>query len=144
MLHVLLSRQTYVLQESLSLCFGGAREDGSTATIDLHGAKVHDHFFGQSPFGTYALAHERNVVKICKEAPLEILGPLGCGIQTGAGAVINALNVTPGASFVAFGAGAVGLAAVMAARIAGATTVIAADVVPSRLEMAKEMGQRTP
>jgi aryl-alcohol dehydrogenase len=122
------------------LCFGGAREDGSTATTDLHGAKVHDHFFGQSSFGTYALAHERNVVKIRKDAPLEIVGPLGCGIQTGAGAVINALKVTPGASFVTFGAGAVGLAAVMAARIAGATTIIAADVVPSRLEMAKEMG----
>ena len=75
-----------------------------------------------------------------KNAPLELLGPLGCGIQTGAGAVINALRVSAGSSFVAFGAGAVGLSAVMAARIAGATTIVAADVVPSRLEMAKELG----
>jgi len=122
------------------LCFGGARLDGSTATVDGNGETVHDHFFGQSSFGTYALANERNVVKVSKDAPLELLGPLGCGIQTGAGAVINALKVSPGASFVAFGAGAVGLSAVMAAKVAGATTIIAADVVPHRLDTAMELG----
>lgn len=122
------------------LCFGGAREDGSTATRDAQGSPVHDHFFGQSSFGTFALGNERNVVKVSKDVPLELLGPLGCGIQTGAGAVMNALKIRSGASFVAFGAGAVGLAAVMAARIVGATTIIAADVVPSRLETAKELG----
>ncbi len=121
------------------LNFGGAREDRSTATHDQQGV-VHDHFFGQSSFGTYALAHERNVVKVPVNAPLELLGPLGCGIQTGAGAVMNALRVRPGSSFAAFGGGAVGLSAVMAARVAGATTIIAADVVPSRLELAKELG----
>lgn len=121
------------------LNFGGAREDGSTATHDKQGA-VHDHFFGQSSFGTLALAHERNVVKVPTNAPLELLGPLGCGIQTGAGAVMNALKVRPGSSFAAFGGGAVGLSAVMAARVAGATTIIAADVVPSRLALAKELG----
>lgn len=122
------------------LCFGGAREDGSTATTDEQGGRVHDHFFGQSSFGTFALAHERNTIKVPRDAPLERLGPLGCGIQTGAGAVINALKVGPGTSFVAFGAGAVGLAAVMAAKICGATTIISADVVPSRLELAQEVG----
>ena len=121
------------------LNFGGAREDGSTAMQDKQGA-VHDHFFGQSSFGTYALAHERNVVKVPAAVPLELLGPLGCGIQTGAGAVMNALKVRPGSSFAAFGGGAVGLSAVMAARVAGATTIIAADVVPSRLALAKELG----
>ena len=121
------------------LNFGGAREDGSTATHDKQGA-VHDHFFGQSSFGTFALAHERNVIKVPTTAPLELLGPLGCGIQTGAGAVMNALKVRPGSSFAAFGGGAVGLSAVMAARVAGATTIIAADVVPSRLALAKELG----
>ncbi len=122
------------------LCFGGARLDGSTATTDREGNRVHDHFFGQSSFGTFALANEGNVVKVSKDAPLELLGPLGCGIQTGAGAVMNALRVNAGASFVVFGAGAVGLSAVMAARVVGATTIIAADVVPSRLELAKELG----
>jgi aryl-alcohol dehydrogenase len=121
------------------LNFGGAREDGSTATHDKQGS-VHDHFFGQSSFGTFALVHERNTIKVPNEASLELLGPLGCGIQTGAGAVMNGLKVRPGSSFAAFGGGAVGLSAVMAARIAGATTIIAADVVPSRLALAKELG----
>lgn len=122
-----------------ALNFGGAREDGSTVTYDHQGA-VHDHFFGQSSFGTFTLAHERNVIKVPHDAPLELLGPLGCGIQTGAGAVMNALQVKPGSSFAAFGGGAVGLSAVMAARVCGATTIIAADVVPSRLDLAKELG----
>lgn len=129
-----------------ALNFGGAREDGSTSTYEKEDCtsgsegRIHDHFFGQSSFGTFALAHERNVIKVPKNAPLELLGPLGCGIQTGAGAVINALKVSPGSSFATFGGGAVGLSAVMAARIAGAAIIIAVDVVPSRLELAKELG----
>lgn len=130
----------FYCEHTYALCFGGARLDGSTATKDRQDERVHDHFFAQSSFGTYSLANERNAIKVPKDAPLERLGPLGCGIQTGAGAVINALRVKPGSSFVVFGAGAVGLSAVMAARIAGATTIVAADVVPSRLAMAKELG----
>jgi aryl-alcohol dehydrogenase len=122
------------------LCFGGAREDGTTAMRDGAATAVHDHFFGQSSFGTFALAHERTVVKVPKDMPLERLGPLGCGIQTGAGAVMNALQVRPGDSFVTFGAGSVGLSAVMAARIVGAAIIIAVDVIASRLELAKELG----
>jgi aryl-alcohol dehydrogenase len=121
------------------LNFGGGREDGSTATRGARGP-VHDHFFGQSSFGSLALAYERNVVKVPADAPLERLGPLGCGIQTGAGAVLNALRVAPGSSFAVFGGGAVGLSAVMAARVAGATTIVAADVVPARLELARKLG----
>lgn len=125
-----------------ALNFGGAREDGSTSTCETSGAggPIHDHFFGQSSFGTFAIAHERNVIKVPKNAPLDLLGPLGCGIQTGAGAVMNALKISPGSSFTAFGGGAVGLSAVMAARVAGAAIVIAADVVPSRLALAMELG----
>ncbi|HGM6308043.1 NAD(P)-dependent alcohol dehydrogenase [Pseudomonas putida] len=123
------------------LNFGGGRLDGSASSCSCEShAPIHDHFFGQSSFSTYAIANERNVVKVAKEAPLELLGPLGCGIQTGAGSVLNALKVEAGSSFVAFGAGAVGLAAVMAARVAGATTIIAVDVTPSRLELALELG----
>jgi aryl-alcohol dehydrogenase len=123
------------------LNFGGGRLDGSTATCSCEGnAPIHDHFFGQSSFSTYVVANERNVVKVSKRAPLELLGPLGCGIQTGAGSVLKAMKVEAGASFAAFGAGAVGLAAVMAAKVAGATTIIAVDVTPSRLELALELG----
>ena len=114
--------------------------DGSSATADSHGRAIHDHFFGQSSFAEYAIASERNVVKVPKDVPLELLGPLGCGIQTGAGAVLKALNVHAGSSFVAFGAGAVGLSAVMAARVGGATTIIAVDVNQARLDLAMELG----
>ncbi|MHC8350904.1 NAD(P)-dependent alcohol dehydrogenase [Pseudomonas sp. RT4P38] len=123
------------------LNFGGGRLDGSTSACACgNDHAIHDHFFGQSSFSTYTIANERNVVKVPKQAPLELLGPLGCGIQTGAGSVLNALRVEAGSSFAAFGAGAVGLAAVMAAKVAGATTIIAVDVTPSRLELALELG----
>lgn len=120
--------------------FAGRRPDGSHALRLPDGGTLHDRFFGQSSFGTYAIAHERNTVKVRADAPLELLGPLGCGIQTGAGTVLRALRVGAGASFAVMGAGAVGLSAVMAARVAGATTIIAVDVVPSRLELARELG----
>lgn len=120
--------------------FGGQDADGNTAIKDGEGKNLHDHFFAQSSFATYALSLESNAIKVPADAPLELLGPLGCGIQTGAGAVINTLQVKPGRNFVSFGAGAVGLSAVMAARVAGATTIIAVDIVPSRLELAKELG----
>ncbi|WP_115717830.1 NAD(P)-dependent alcohol dehydrogenase [Gallaecimonas mangrovi] len=120
--------------------FSGAGLDGETAIVDEQDQPLHDHFFAQSSFATYALSLESNTIKVPKEAPLELLGPLGCGIQTGAGAVINSLKVTPGSSFVSLGAGAVGLSAVLAAKVAGATTIIATDVVPSRLALAKELG----
>lgn len=122
------------------LNFGGGRLDGTSATLDARGNTVHDHFFGQSAFAEYALASERNVVKVPHDIPLELMGPLGCGIQTGAGSVLNALKVGAGSSFVAFGSGAVGLSAIMAARVAGATTIIAADVNPARLELALSLG----
>lgn len=123
-----------------ALNFGGCRKDGSTAVAEPGGEPIHDHFFGQSSFSTHAIAHERNLVKVDRQAPLELLGPLGCGIQTGAGAVMNSLGVGAGQSFASFGAGAVGLSAVMAAQAVGATTIIAVDIQPNRLELAKECG----
>ena len=121
--------------------FAGQRPDGSHAlTSAASGEPMHDRFFGQSSFATYATAHERNTVKVRDDAPLALLGPLGGGIQTGAGTVLRALEVEAGATFAVTGAGAVGLSAVMAARVAGATTIIAVDVVPSRLDLARELG----
>ena len=120
--------------------FSGQRPDGSHAITDESGSPVNDRFFAQSSFATYAVAHERNTVKVRDDAPLELLGPLGCGIQTGAGTVLRALHVQAGSTFAVTGAGAVGLSAVMAAHVAGATTIIAVDVVPARLELARELG----
>jgi aryl-alcohol dehydrogenase len=125
---------------TFALNFGGGRADGSVSTCDEHGHEIHDHFFGQSSFSTYSIVDRRNVVKVDKDAPLELLGPLGCGIQTGAGAVLNVLKPDAGTAFAVFGAGAVGLSALMAARIAGATELIAVDVTPSRLDLAMELG----
>ncbi|MDA5339169.1 NAD(P)-dependent alcohol dehydrogenase, partial [Stenotrophomonas maltophilia] len=127
-------------RDFFALNFGGDDGHGHTAITDAHGQPLHDHFFAQSSFATYALAREINAIKVPDDAPLELLGPLGCGIQTGAGAVLNALQVRSGSSFASYGAGAVGLSAVMAAKVAGATTIIAVDVVPSRLELALELG----
>jgi aryl-alcohol dehydrogenase len=122
------------------LCFGGARPDGSHALHDHTGGDLHDRFFGQSSFATHAIAHERNVVKVRADAPLEMLGPLACGVMTGAGTVWNELDVGPGSTLAVFGVGAVGLSAIMAAKIAGATTIIAIDRVATRLDVALELG----
>ncbi len=119
--------------------FAGARADGGSP-LSRDGEPIHGNFFGQSSFASFALCHERNIVKVRKDAPLELLGPLACGIQTGAGAVINALQVRPGNSFAAFGVGSVGLSAIMAARVCGATTIIGIDVNEDRLRLARDLG----
>ncbi len=119
--------------------FAGCRGDGSSG-LSKAGEHIHGNFFGQSSFANYALCHERNVVKVRPDAPLELLGPLACGIQTGAGAVINSLKLRPGDSLAVFGVGSVGLSAIMAARVAGATTVIAVDMLEERLELALAVG----
>jgi aryl-alcohol dehydrogenase len=120
--------------------FSGARPDGSSPCCSAHGEKLGGYFFAQSSFGEFALATERNVVKVRRDVPIEIMGPLGCGIQTGAGAVMNALKPGAGSSIAVFGAGSVGLAAIMAARVVGCTTIIAIDVNPARLALAEELG----
>jgi aryl-alcohol dehydrogenase len=118
----------------------GTNLDGSTPARDARGEPVHARWFQQSSFATYALATERNVIVVDRELPIELLGPLGCGVQTGAGTVFNSLRVRPGDGVVIFGAGAVGLSAVMAARVAGASTIVAVDVHQSRLDLATELG----
>nr|WP_295107227.1 NAD(P)-dependent alcohol dehydrogenase [uncultured Caulobacter sp.] len=120
--------------------FAGARLDGSVGVSAEGEGRLHAHFFGQSSFATRALAHQRNAFKVPKDVPLEILGPLGCGFQTGAGAILKAMQVPVGASVAVFGAGAVGLAAIMAAKIADAASIIAIDINPERLSLALELG----
>ena len=101
---------------------------------------MHGRFFGQSSFASYSVAAERSVVKVREEAPLELLGPLGCGVQTGAGGVLNTLRPEAGTSIAVFGTGAVGMSAIMAASIAGCTIIISIDVKASRMELARELG----
>ncbi|MBX3413900.1 MAG: NAD(P)-dependent alcohol dehydrogenase [Pirellulales bacterium] len=123
----------------LRLNIGLRRPDGS-ATLRAGEKKVHGSFFGQSSFATHALAHERNAIRVPRDLPLELLGPLGCGVPTGAGTVMNALRPKPGASIAIFGAGTVGLSAIMAAKLVGCTTIIAIDRREIRLELARELG----
>lgn len=119
--------------------FGGRRLDGSTA-LSKNGEIISSHFFGQSSFASYANVVENSVVKVDNDVALEKLGPLGCGFNTGAGTVLNELRPEAGTSLAVFGTGAVGSAAIMAARIAGCAAIIALDIHDSRLELATELG----
>lgn len=120
--------------------FSGVRPADGSSPLSQDGASVHGNFFGQSSFGSYAIAHERNVVPVDKSLPLELLGPLGCGIQTGAGAVINAIGLKAGQSLAIFGGGAVGLSALLGARAVDAGMVIVVEPNAGRAELALSLG----
>ena len=132
------ARPTYC-RDAMKLSFGGMRADGSSP-LSQGGARIAGAFFGQSSFATYVNVPESTAVKVPADVPLELLGPLGCGFITGAGAMLEAFRIVPGQSVVIFGVGSVGLAAVMAARLAGASTVVAVDVSRERLQLATALG----
>jgi len=119
--------------------FSGLLKDGRRP-FHRNGLPVSGAFFQQSSFATHALATEANVVKLPPELPLESAAAFACGVNTGAGAVLNVLRPAAGSSFAVFGAGAVGLAGVMAARIAGCDPIIAVDLHENRLQLARELG----
>jgi aryl-alcohol dehydrogenase len=122
--------------EARRIKFGGRLRDGRAPFLE----KVSGAFFQQSAFATHALATEGNVVKVPDDLPLELAAAFACGVNTGAGAVLNALKPPPGSSIAVFGAGSVGLAAVMAATIAGCATIFAVDPHENRLALARELG----
>jgi aryl-alcohol dehydrogenase len=118
---------------------GGTRTDG-TSPLSRDGQQLGGRFFGQSSFARLAVADERSVVKIETALPPEQVAPVACGVQTGAGAVWNVIAPTPGSSLAVFGAGTVGLSAIMAAALSPVSTIIAVDRVASRLKLAQELG----
>lgn len=118
---------------------GGVRADGSTP-VTVDSAPAASDFFGQSSLATFALANVRNVVKVDADIPLGIIGPLGCGIQTGAGAILNSLDCRAGSSVLVLGGGPVGLAAVMAAKVRGLETIIVSEPDGGRRALALELG----
>lgn len=133
----------------MEMNFSGKRYSGSGWTTfaplskrRAHGSpeQINGAFFNQSALATHAIATEENVVVVDKDANLKILAPLGCGFQTGAGAVLNTLRPEIGSSLVVTGAGNVGLAAVMAAKIIKCEPIIVIDVVPERLSLARQLG----
>ena len=126
------------------LLTGGHRVEGPHAGESAYtrkdGSSVSGHFFGQSSFADYSLVTASQLVVVDESVPLELVGPLACGITTGAGAVFNTANPGPGESVVVYGVGAVGLGAIMAARNSAAATIIAVDLHDSRLELAQRYG----
>jgi aryl-alcohol dehydrogenase len=131
--------KTYICEKALSLGFGGARMDGSR-TISVDGKSISSAYFQQSSFATHAIALGRAAVPVEEYHPPAMMAAIACGIQTGAGSVFNLFKVKADQGLVVFGAGSVGLSAIMAGKVAGASPLIAVDVNQSRLELAIELG----
>lgn len=127
-------------QEWAQRNFGQKRMDGSLSLSTTDGTKIHGNFFGQSSFARHTIVSGRSVVKVPSDTPLGVFSPLGCGVQTGAGAILNTLDVQAGKTVAIFGVGSVGMSAVMAAKMRGASVIIAVDLQTQRLELAKELG----
>lgn len=130
--------QHYLCENIYSANFGG-RTDGTNA-VSRGDTCIHSHFDGQSSFATMAVSNVKNTIKVRKDAPLHLLGPLGCGFRTGLGAVINTFAPKPGESIVIYGIGSVGMSAVVAAKLAGCHPIVAVDPNVTRRELALELG----
>ncbi|WP_290866569.1 NAD(P)-dependent alcohol dehydrogenase [Aquabacterium sp.] len=134
------SHEPAYCHQFLGLNFGGAFQDGRATPLSQNGEPIFGNFFGQSSFASLAIVRASNAVKVDKSLPLAMLGPLGCGIQTGAGAVMNTFKLKPGRAIVVFGGGAVGLSAVMAAKALKASAVILVEPNSQRRALALELG----
>ena len=128
----------YQCEANWRLNFGGRAYDG-TSRLRKNGVELAS-FFNQSAFATYSVTHQNNLVHVPEEIDLRYVGPLGCGVQTGAGAILNVLKPEAGSSIVVAGLGGVGMSGLMAAKACGCTTIIGVDVIESRLALALELG----
>lgn len=116
----------------------GLMPDGTTR-FSYKGEPVY-HYMGTSTFSEYTVVPEISLAKVPKEAPLEKVCLLGCGVTTGIGAVINTAKVEAGATVAIFGLGGIGLAAIIGAKMNKASRIIAIDINPSKFDIAKELG----
>ena len=126
-------------EHAARLSLGGCREDGSSTLTDSS-APLSGNFVGQSSFATHAITKARNSYRVAADLPLDVLAPVGCGVMTGVGAVLNDARLQAGQSIAVFGCGTVGLASIMAAKAAGASQIVAVDLNESRLELAVKLG----
>src|SRR6478752_2748589 len=133
------SGHTGYCEQAMILNYMGFRMDGSTSYARASGP-VYGHFLGQSSLSRHAVVHSSSVIVVDKDLDLAKVAPFGCGFQTGAGAILNVAQPGPGDSVVVYGVGAVGLAAIAAAKASGVETVIAVDLQASRLEVAEKLG----
>lgn len=127
-------------EKILALNFGGTRADGSSALTLPDGQALFSSFFGQSSFSSLAVVNETSLVKVPSDTPLNLFAPLGFSMETGVGAIFNTLDVQPGSTVAVFGVGSLGLYAIMACKLRQAKEIIAIDIQPSRLELAKDLG----
>lgn len=118
----------------------GRRQSDGSSPVTQNGEPVNAAFCYQSSFCTYAITNQVNSVVIDSSLPLEIMGPLGCGILTGAGAAVNSVGLSEGDSFAIFGGGAVGLSALLGARVAKAGPVVVVEPNAQRRKLALELG----
>ncbi len=112
---------------------------GVPRTTDAEGRPLNA-MGGCGVMAEYATLHENNVVKITPDVPLDRCALIGCGVMTGWGAACNTAKVEPGSICVVFGAGGVGLSTLQGCQIAGATMIVAVDMLASKLEMARLFG----
>jgi aryl-alcohol dehydrogenase len=131
--------QPYHCDESWDVTFSGGRLDGSD-TVTQNGKRVSAAFFQQSSFAQHAICSERNLVCVDSTLTDARLAAFPCGILTGAGIVCEQFALQPGNSLAVFGTGAVGLAAIMAAKKLDVSPVIAVDINDERLELASALG----
>lgn len=131
--------ETYCTNAS-KLKQSGLRSDGTSVAFSRGNERVYGSFFQQSSFAAYTLATERNTIRVPKDVPLDIVAAFPCGVNTGAGAVLNVLKPHPGDSYVAFGTGTVGFAGLLAAKLSGCDPIIAVDLFDDRLALARSLG----
>ncbi len=132
------SGRPYACERMGAINFSGVHWDGRPRLFQ--GGQPIGSFFSQSSFADYAIVHQNSAVKLDKDFDLRLAGPLGCGIQTGAGTVLNCFRPEVGASLAVFGCGAVGMSALMAAKLAGCLHIIAVGGNETSLELALELG----
>jgi S-(hydroxymethyl)glutathione dehydrogenase / alcohol dehydrogenase len=125
-------------QQGAILRSTGRLLDG-TSRLSRDGRQI-SHFLGVSCFAEAAVCPEQSVLKIDGHVPMEIAALAGCSVMTGVGAATNSARVEPGSSVLVIGAGGVGLCAIMGAQLCGAARIVAADLNPVKLQMAREFG----
>ena len=133
-----LSGKTNLCQAIRATQGKGLMPDGTTR-FSYKGQQLF-HYMGTSPFSEYTVLPEVSLAKIPKEAPLEKVCLLGCGVTTGIGAVLNTAKVTEGSTVAIFGLGGIGLAAIIGAKMAKASRIIGIDINPAKEAVARELG----
>jgi S-(hydroxymethyl)glutathione dehydrogenase/alcohol dehydrogenase len=124
-------RQPHLCNQMMGKSFAPRFSEGETAVFGMAGAGT---------FAEYMTVPQEGAIKIDDDVPFEIASLIGCGVTTGVGAAINTAKVSPGSSVVVFGCGGVGISAIQGAKVAGAATIVAVDLVESKLEDAKRFG----